>query len=156
MHSTTIAALQNKISLPGGGKWHAFIAAWLGAFFDGLDATIFVMVLFPALSQLLGTSDHAKIGQYGSYVLAVFMLGWATGAVVFGMLADRIGRAKTMMITILMYALCTGLCALAQTWQELAFYRFLVGCGIGGEIGIGGVILAETWQGKSRLSLIHI
>jgi len=151
MHSTTIAALQNKISLPGGGKWHAFIAAWLGAFFDGLDATIFVMVLFPALSQLLGTSDHAKIGQYGSYVLAVFMLGWATGAVVFGMLADRIGRAKTMMITILIYALCTGLCALAQTWQELAFYRFLVGCGIGGEIGIGGVILAETWQGKSRL-----
>jgi MFS family permease len=137
-------------------KWHAFVAAWLGAFFDGLDATIYVMVLVPALSELLGTKSHAAIGQYGSYVLAIFMLGWATGAIVFGMLADRIGRAKTMMITILMYALCTGLCTFAHSWQELAFYRFLVGCGIGGEIGIGGVILSETWRGKSRLHAMGV
>jgi len=137
-------------------KWHAFIAAWLGAFFDGLDATIFVMVLVPALGELLGTTDHAMIGRYGSYVLAIFMMGWAVGAVLFGMLADRIGRAKTMMITILTYALFTGLCAIAHSWQELAFYRFLVGVGIGGEIGIGGVILAETWRGKSRLHAMGV
>lgn len=137
-------------------KWHAFVAAWLGAFFDGLDATIFVMVLFPALSELLGTKDYAVVGQYGSYVLAFFMVGWAVGAVIFGMLADRIGRAKTMMITILTYALCTGLCAFAHSWQELAFYRFLVGCGIGGEIGLSGIIVAETWKGKSRLHAMGV
>ncbi len=137
-------------------KWHAFTAAWLGAFFDGLDATIYVMVLVPALGELIGTKSPAMVGQYGSYVLAIFMLGWATGAILFGMLADKIGRAKTMMITILTYALCTGLCAFVHTWQELAFCRFLVGCGIGGEIGIGGVILSETWRGKSRLHAMGV
>lgn len=137
-------------------KWHAFIAAWLGAFFDGLDATIYVMVLFPALSELLHTTNHAQIGQTGSVILCVFMVGWAVGAVVFGMLADHIGRAKTMVITILIYALCTGLCAVARNWQELAFYRFLVGCGIGGEVGLGGVILAECWRGKSRLHAVGV
>lgn len=137
-------------------KWHAFIAAWLGAFFDGLDATIYVMVLVPALSELLKTSSHAAIGQTGSIVLAVFMLGWAVGAIVFGMLADYIGRSKTMMITIFIYAVCTGLCAFAHTWQELAVCRFLVGCGIGGEIGLGGVIISECWKGKSRLHAVGL
>ncbi|MBC7998204.1 MAG: MFS transporter [Leptolyngbya sp.] len=137
-------------------QWHAFAAAWLGAFFDGFDATIFVMVLVPALSELLGTGDNATIGRYGSYVLAAFMTGWAVGAVIFGLLADRIGRAKTMMITILTYAFCTGLCALAHSWQELALYRFLVGCGIGGEIGISGIIVAETWRGSSRYQAMGV
>lgn len=137
-------------------KWHAFIAAWLGAFFDGLDATIYVMVLVPALSELLGTTSHAAIGQTGSVILAVFMIGWAVGAIAFGMLADHIGRAKTMMITIFLYAVFTGLCAFAHTWQELAVCRFLVGCGIGGEVGIGGVILAECWKGKSRLHAVGV
>lgn len=131
--------------------WHVLAATWLGAFFDGLDATIYVMVLVPALTELLKTTSHTEMGVVGSYILAIFMVGWAVGAAVFGMLADHIGRARTLTITILLYAICTGLCATANTWQELAFYRFLVGCGIGGEIGIGGVLLAEAWKGRARL-----
>lgn len=131
--------------------WHVLAATWLGAFFDGLDATIYVMVLVPALTELLKTTSHTEMGVVGSYVLAVFMVGWAVGAAVFGIVADHIGRAKTLTITILLYAICTGLCATANTWQELALYRFLVGCGIGGEIGIGGVLLAEAWKGHARL-----
>lgn len=126
-------------------------ATWLGAFFDGLDATIFVMVLVPALSELLNTSSHTEVGVVGSYILAVFMVGWAVGAVIFGILADYIGRAKTLTLTILLYAVCTGLCALSHSWQELALYRFFVGCGIGGEVGIGGVMIAECWKGRARL-----
>ncbi len=131
--------------------WHVLAATWLGTFFDGLDATIYVMVLVPALTELLKTTSHAEMGIVGSYVLAIFMIGWAVGSAIFGMLADHIGRARTLTITILLYAICTGLCATAHTWQELAFYRFLVGCGIGGEIGIGGVLLAEAWKGRARL-----
>lgn len=132
-------------------RWHVLLATWLGAFFDGLDATIYVMVLFPALSELLKTNSHSEVGVIGSYVLALFMVGWAVGAVVFGILADHIGRARTLTLTILLYAICTGLCATAHSWQELGFYRFLVGCGIGGEVGIGGVMLAECWKGRARL-----
>jgi MFS family permease len=132
-------------------KWHTLAATWLGLFFDGMDATIYVMVLVPALSELLRTQSQVEVGGTGAIILACFMVGWAVGAAVFGVMSDYIGRARTLTITILTYALFTGLCAFAQNWQELAFFRFLVGCGIGGEVGIGGVLLSECWKGRSRL-----
>ncbi len=137
-------------------RWHALLATWLGELFDGMDASIFVLVLFPALSELTGTTDHSAVGLVGSVVLALFMIGWAAGAIVFGILADSIGRARTLVITILLYAICTGLCAIASSWWELAFYRFLVGCGIGGEISIGAVILAEYWRGRGRIHAVAV
>lgn len=150
MHPEADAAMAPKGAL----NWHVLIATWLGELFDGMDASIYVLVLFPALSDLLNTSSHGEVGVVGSYVLAIFMIGWAVGALVFGILSDYIGRARTMVITILLYAICTGLCAFSQTWQELAFYRFLVGCGIGGEISIGAVILSECFKGRSRLHAV--
>ncbi len=132
-------------------SWHVLLATWLGELFDGMDASIFVLVLFPALSELTGSTSHSTIGLVGSVLLAIFMLGWACGAVVFGILADNIGRARTLVVTILLYAICTGLCALSHNWGELAFYRFLVGAGIGGEISIGAVMLSECWRGSARL-----
>src|SRR5262249_39925018 len=136
---------------PAGSQLHVLLAAWLGELFDGMDASIYVLVLFPALSELLNTTSHSSVGLVGSVILAIFMLGWACGAIVFGILSDYIGRARVMVLTILVYALCTGLCALSHNWWELAFYRFLVGCGIGGEISIGAVMLAESWKGRARL-----
>ncbi len=97
------------------------------------------MVLVPCVSELIGSKSSALVGQHGSYIIALFLVGWAIGAAFFGALADRIGRAKTLTLTILVYALCTGLCATAHTWWEMGFYRFLVGAGIGGEMGIGAV-----------------
>lgn len=135
-------------------RWHVLLATWLGELFDGMDASIYVLVLFPAVSELIGTSSHAIVGQYGSVILAIFMIGWAFGAMVFGTMADYIGRAKTMIITILIYALASGLCAFSQNWWQLALFRFLVGCGIGGEISIGGVMISEYWRGRSRLHAI--
>lgn len=132
-------------------QWHVLIAAWLGLMFDGMDATIYVLVLFPALSELLATTSHATIGPYGGVILATFMVGWAVGSIGFGILSDHIGRTKAMVLTILLYAICTGLCACSHSWTELAFYRFLVGCGIGGEQSAGVVLIAESWRGKARL-----
>jgi MFS family permease len=134
----------------GPSRWHALLATWLGGVFDGMDSSIFAIVLFPALSDLLHTNSHAIVALHGSYIIALFMFGWAAGAIVFGMAADHIGRAKVLTFTIILYALCTGLCATAHTWWELGIYRFLVGAGIGGEMGIGAVLLSECWPGKSR------
>ncbi len=142
-----ITSGQEKAGLP----WHVFAATWLGGVFDGMDSSIFAMVLFPALSDLLHTKDYTIVGQTGSYIIAMFMVGWAIGAVYFGWLADRVGRARTLTITILLYALFTGLCAAAATWWQLGLCRFLVGAGIGGEMGVGAVLLAECWPKKSRV-----
>lgn len=132
-------------------KWHALSASWLGEAFDAMDASLYFIVLYPAISELLRSRNDVAIGQIGSVVLAIFMFGWFLGAIGFGALADKIGRRKTMMITILVYSIATGLCALSHSWQELALYRFVVGCGIGGEICLGTVVIAEFWKGRSRL-----
>lgn len=131
--------------------WHVLFATWFGMMFDGMDASIYVLTLYPSLSELLNTTSHATVGSIGAVVIAVFMFGWTLGAIGFGLLADYIGRVKTLIITVLLYAICTGLCATSHSWEQLAFYRFLVGMGIGGEISIGGVMVAESWFGKSRL-----
>lgn len=131
-------------------EWQVLLATWLGTIFDGMDASIFVLALYPTLSELLNTSSHAQVGMVASYILAAFMVGWAVGAAFFGALADRIGRVNTMALTILLYAICTGLCATSHNCWELGIYRFFVGCGIGGEISVGAVFLAETWKGRPR------
>ncbi|MBX9693993.1 MAG: hypothetical protein K2Z81_16530, partial [Cyanobacteria bacterium] len=77
----------------GPSPWHALLATWLGGVFDGMDSSIFAIVLYPALSDLLKNSDYSVVGMHGSYIIALFMLGWAIGAMIFGRLADHFGRA---------------------------------------------------------------
>lgn len=131
-------------------KWHAWTAGYLGECFDAMDATIYFIVLYPAVSELINSKNDAAIGWYGSLILASFMLGWALGGTVFGVVADRIGRARTMALTILLYAVFTGLCALSQSWWDMAIYRFFVGMGVGGEIALGTVIVSEYWKKKQQ------
>lgn len=150
----TLQVQEHQHKEDGPKPWHVLLATWLGGVFDGFDSSIFAMVLVPCVSELIGSKSSSLVGQHGSYIIALFLVGWAIGAAFFGALADRIGRAKTLTLTILVYALCTGLCATAHTWWEMGFYRFLVGAGIGGEMGIGAVLLTECWPKKSRLHAV--
>ncbi len=131
-------------------QWRVLICACLGWALDIMDGYLYAIILFPAMSDLLSTSESAQIGLYGGVVLSIFMIGWALGGLIFGPIADRYGRAKTMAITILIYASFTGLCGIAGSWQELAVYRFLTGIGIGGEWAAGAALIAESWPAKSR------
>ena len=131
-------------------QWRVLICACLGWALDIMDGYLYAIILFPAMSDLLGTTESAVIGLYGGIVLSIFMIGWALGGLIFGPIADRYGRAKTMAITILIYASFTGLCGIATSWQELAVYRFLTGIGIGGEWAAGAALIAESWPAKSR------
>jgi MFS family permease len=131
-------------------QWRVLICACLGWALDIMDGYLYAIILFPAMSDLLGTGESAVIGLYGGVVLSIFMIGWALGGLIFGPIADRYGRAKTMAITILVYASFTGLCGIANSWQELAVYRFLTGIGIGGEWAAGAALIAESWPAKSR------
>ncbi|MDH4188208.1 MAG: MFS transporter, partial [Nitrospira sp.] len=112
------------------------------------------IVLHPALHDLLqspGTTvSPEQIGWYGGIIFSVFLIGWAIGGIFFGVVADHIGRTKTLIITILIYAIFTGLAALSQDWWHLAIYRFLTALGIGGEWAAGAAIVAETWPEDKR------
>jgi MFS family permease len=131
-------------------QWRVFICVLLGWALDIMDGYIFAIMLFPAMSDLLATTDSGVIGYYGGVILAIFLVGWGLGGIVFGVIADRYGRARTMAMTILVYAVFTGLSGLAQTWEQLAIYRFLTGLGVGGEWGAGAALLAESWPERSR------
>ena len=137
-------------------QWLVLFVAWLGWVFDAMDATIYAIVLHPALHDLLGnvspngTVAPDQIGWYGGIIFSIFLIGWAIGGICFGIAADHFGRTKTLIATILMYAVFTGMAALAQEWWHLAIYRFLTALGIGGEWAAGAAIVAETWPEDRR------
>lgn len=131
-----------------------FMALYLGAMFDGMDANLFSAVLPTALPELLQTKDTVVISRIGSWITVVFLLGWSFGGMLFGWLGDRLGRIKVLTFSILLYALFTGLCGTAQTWEALACFRFFAALGIGGELVIGSTFLSETWPEESRTRAI--
>jgi MFS family permease len=131
-------------------QWRVFVCVLLGWALDIMDGYLFAIILFPAMSDILGTTDSGLIGRYGGIILAIFMVGWALGGIFFGVVADRYGRAKTMALNILLYAAFTGLSGLAQSWPQLALFRFLTGLGVGGEWAAGAALLAESWPERSR------
>ncbi|HVT30502.1 MAG TPA: MFS transporter [Lacipirellulaceae bacterium] len=134
-----------------GTQWKSGIAAWLGWFFDGLDLHLFTIVATPFVAQLMAMDEHSNaVRDTSSWIQAAFLIGWALGGGVFGRVGDRLGRSRALMLTILMYAMFTGLSYFAHTWWELLIYRFLAALGIGGEWAVGASMLSETWPAKWR------
>jgi MFS family permease len=135
-------------------QWLVLFVAWLGWVFDAMDATIYAIVLHPALHDLLhsasGPPTTEQIGWYGGIIFSIFLIGWAIGGICFGIVADHLGRTTTLIVTILIYAIFTGLAALSQDWWHLAIYRFLTALGIGGEWAAGASLVAETWPEEKR------
>lgn len=130
-----------------------FWAAWGGWTLDGMDSFLYALVLVPALRDLLPRSGiaptQANIGFYGGVLFAIFLAGWGC-AFLWGPFADRFGRVRTLVLTIVCYSMFTFLgCAATSVWQ-LAAFRFLAGVGIGGEWTIGGVFVAEEWPEARR------
>jgi MFS family permease len=124
-------------------QWKSGLAAWLGWMFDGMDMHLYPLVALPFVAELL--RDGSDAGYYGSWIQASFLVGWALGGAFFGRVGDRLGRTRTLMLTILTYAMFTGLSFFAQAWWHLLIFRFLAALGIGGEWAVGASLLAETW-----------
>src|SRR5204863_238039 len=133
-------------------QWKSGIAAWLGWLFDGLDMHLYVLVAAPFVAELLGgiSEKDPLVGACSSWIQAAFLIGWALGGGFFGRIADRLGRSRALSLTILTYALFTGLSYFAQTWLQLLIFRFLAALGIGGEWAVGASLLSETWPPRWR------
>jgi MFS family permease len=135
--------------------WFVLVVAALGWLFDTMDQQLFNLARVPAMKELLfspqsGPADDATVAKYGGYATSIFLIGWASGGLAFGVLGDRIGRAKTMLLTILIYSLCTGLSALSVGFWDFAFYRFITGLGVGGEFAVGVSLVAEVMPDNAR------
>ncbi|HNQ87069.1 MAG TPA: MFS transporter [Verrucomicrobiota bacterium] len=133
-------------------QWRSGIAAWLGWTFDGLDMHLYTLVYAQFVAQLVhaSTTRDPRVGYYASIIQGAFLLGWALGGGLFGRIGDRLGRSRTLCLTILTYAAFTGLSSLAQEWWQLCLFRFLSALGIGGEWAVGASLLAETWPRRWR------
>jgi MFS family permease len=147
--ASTEPRIADRDATPGlsSQQWKSGIAAWLGWLFDGLDMHLYVLVAAPFVAELLGVASEKdpSVGYYSSWIQAAFLIGWALGGAFFGRVADRLGRSRALMLTILTYALFTGLSFFAQTWWQLLIFRFLAALGIGGEWAVGASLLSETW-----------
>src|SRR5436305_7701990 len=130
-----------------------FWAAWGGWALDGMDSFIYSLVLAPTLTELLPRSGIAvtagNVGFYGSVLFALFLIGWGL-SMMWGPIADRFGRVRTLTFTILCYSLFTLLCGVATNVWQLAAFRLLAGIGIGGEWFIGATFVAEEWPEDRR------
>ncbi|MHB1422539.1 MAG: MFS transporter [Gemmataceae bacterium] len=131
--------------------WFVFCIAALGWLFDTMDQQLFVLNREPAMKDLVPVE---RVKELGSYATSIFLLGWATGGLIFGVVGDRFGRAKTMMMTILLYSIFTGLSALTQNFWQFALARFLTGLGVGGEFAVGVALLAEVMPEQARASAL--
>jgi MFS family permease len=145
MTSTRNALTPNQIR----GFW----AAWGGWVLDGMDSFIYALVLVPALRDLLPRSGiaatTANIGYYGGILFALFLVGWGM-ALLWGPVADRFGRVRTLMLTIICFSLFTLLSAFANNIWTLGVLRLFAGIGIGGEWGIGATLISEEWPEERR------
>src|SRR5437667_4167790 len=134
----------------GRGKYMALTAALLGWMFDGLEMGLFPLVARPAISDLLSTSDDKQVGQWFAVATACFLIGAATGGVLFGWLGDRLGRVRAMTLSVITYAIFSGLCGFAASPAQIAILRFVSALGMGGEWALGVALVMEIWPDKSR------
>jgi MFS family permease len=151
--AVTAAVLPGTRSKLNSNQIKGFWAAWGGWCLDGMDAFIYALVLVPALTELLPKSGltvtPGNVGYYGSVLQALFLLGWGL-SMVWGPIADRFGRVRALMLTILFYSVFTFMCGLVNNIWQLAVLRILCGIGLGGEQPMGGTFVAEEWPEDRR------
>jgi MFS family permease len=137
-------------------QWTVLLAAWLGWGFDVFDGFLFNYVAPNCVPTLLGLEIGSPAAKQATLfwtgaLTSVLLLGWATGGVLFGMVADRIGRTRTLMLTMVVYAIGTSACAFAPNIWVLAFFRLVASLGIGGEWAAGASMVAEVVPDDKRV-----
>ena len=136
-------------------QWFVFIVASMGWLFDTMDQQLFNLARKPAVTELLTVTPNTppssgSVAEHAGYSTMIFMIGWALGGIFFGILGDRIGRSKTMMLTVLTYSAFTGLSALSWGVGSFSFFRFLTGLGVGGQFAVGVSLVAEVMPDHAR------
>jgi len=149
--AATSSASPHWWQLLDGAQKYVFVMATLAWLFDCMGQQVFVIARNPAVAALMpkGTAPEV-LKQWGGYTMAIFVLGWATGGLIFGAVGDRIGRARSLAITILLYGLCTGLSGFSTSLADFCVYRFITGLGVGGVFGLAVALCADSLPDLAR------
>ena len=132
-------------------QWFVVAVASVGWMFDTMAQQLFNLARVPAIRDLLGgQAAPGEVAKLAGVATMVFMIGWGLGGVLFGVLGDRLGRAKTMMLTILCYTVFTGLSMFSRSVVDFSAYRFLCGLGVGGQFAVGVALVAEVVPQRAR------
>jgi MFS family permease len=135
-------------------QWLVLLGTTMGWALDGFAGSLYALVLGPAMTELLPNSgiavNGASIGLYGGLTVALFLFGWGTGGILFGILADYFGRVRVLSVGIATYAIFIALAAFAETWWQLGVLRFIAGLGSGVEAPVGAALVAEVWRNRYR------
>ena len=146
MHSPTTPFL----SAASPAERRALLASTLGWMLDGMDVTLYAMVIGELLRELQLTTGHAGL------LASITLIASAAGGILFGIGADRRGRRRALMASILVYSVFTAACGFSRTVFELAVFRFLLGLGMGGELATGAALVAETWRPEHRAKALGL
>lgn len=130
--------------------WRTLWGSYLGWIFDGYEAYAFIVALPIVMKALLSAEQVKTLPFYAGLALGLTLLGWGIGGMIGGIMADYIGRKRMMLISVLLYALFTGLTAFAWDFASLAALRFLTGLALGSEWSTGIALVAETWPDRAR------
>ena len=130
--------------------WRILWGSYLGWIFDGYEAVALVYALVPALTSILTLEQAQAKPYYIGLAIGITLLGWGFGGLLGGIAADYIGRKRMMMLSIMGYAIFTGLTAFATSFTQLALLRFITGLAIGSEWSTGIALVAETWPNRAR------
>src|SRR5665213_62294 len=150
MTTARVAASQPWYRSLNANQWKTMLASNIGWMFDGYETYALILTVGVALHQLLEPSQYGQIPAYAGTVIGITLLGWGVGGFIGGILADYIGRRRTMILAILAYSLTTGLSAFAWDWVSFALLRFVVGIAIGSEWATGASMTAEVWPDNAR------
>lgn len=155
MEQTPVPGQRTLLDM-NGYQWTVILAAWLGWGFDVFDGLLFNYVAPNCVPTLLGLEIGSAAGkaatlQWTGILTSVLLIGWAVGGVLFGKVADRIGRTKTLLLTMLLYSIGTAACAFAPNIWVLLICRVISSLGIGGEWAAGAAMVAEVVPEKRRV-----
>lgn len=128
--------------------WFVFVVASLAWLFDCLDQQVFNLSRDGAVEDLLG--DPSKAIELAAYTTSFFLIGWAIGGLIFGALGDRLGRARILTVSLLIYSVCTGLSSFATSYFGFCAFVFFTGLGVGGVFGLSVALVADAVPDQSR------
>jgi MFS family permease len=136
--------------------WLMFGICFLGNVMGGTVSTLMSVYLPVLVKDLLGTVDESRLSYVSAYISALYFIGWAIGGLSMGVICDRIGRAKSLALSIGLFGFFTILVSFAQSWEVILFLRFFCGFGVGGMLVINNTLLSEIWPARSRAVFIGI
>lgn len=148
MENIQQTGLQNKTVL--------FVSLFMLSVFGGTASTLMSVYLPVAVTDILGSRNQQELNNIGAYINAVFIIGWAFGGFIWGMVSDKIGRKWALLFAACCYGIATVVTGMTPQWQGIVAARFLSGFGVGGLLVASFTLMSEVWPYKSKSIFIGI